>query len=185
MGPRQDRQAAVSQMTRPTIVDTPELPEGYIPAPPRHLDWSLVEGWLTESRHYWLSTTRPDGRPHVVPRWGVWLDGAFWYDGSPETRHVRNVESNPGCVLHLESGERVVIVEGLSRASSSVTGDLGSRLAAEYGRKYGPEYAPGPDAWSDEIAGGMRVLAPKRALAWSAFPSDLTRFSFAPRIATR
>ena len=32
---------------------------------------------------------RPDGTPHSVPRWGVWLDGRFWYDGAPTTRHTR------------------------------------------------------------------------------------------------
>lgn len=160
-------------------IDSPDFPEGYVPEPTgRHLEWEEVEGWLSESRHYWLSTTRPDGRPHVVPRWGIWIDGRFWYDGSPQTRHVRNLAQNPNCALHLESGEKVAILEGASVASAPVTGDLGVRLADEYARKYGPAYTPGPDSWSDEIAGGLRVLRPVKALAWSDFPGDVTRFTF-------
>jgi hypothetical protein len=159
--------------------DRPVMPAGYgVEQATRYVDWSDVVSRLTESANYWLATTRPDGRPHVVPRWGVWLDGAFWYDGSPDTLHVRNLEHNPACVLHLESGSEVTILEGRSVQSAPVVGELGERLAFEYSRKYGPEYTPAADAWSDEIAGGMRVISPERVLAWSDFPNDLTRFTF-------
>jgi hypothetical protein len=164
--------------TSPTV-DTPELPPGYVPEPPKsHLPWHEVEERLRDSLHYWLSTTRPDGRPHVVPRWGVWVDGAFHYDGSPDTRHVQNLTGNPRCVLHLESGEQAVIVEGRSLEPEPVTGELGHRLSAEFARKYGPAYTPGPDAWSGERAGGLRILAPEKVIAWSSFPADVTRFVF-------
>lgn len=155
------------------------MPEGYGVDQARvFVEWEEIEARLSDSPSYWLSTSRPDGRPHVVPRWGVWLDGRFWYDGSPDTVHVKNLTANPACALHLESGMEVVIAEGESLRSEPITGDLGVRLAAEYARKYGPEYTPSPDAWSDEIAGGMRFLAPVKVLAWNDFPNDLTRFSF-------
>lgn len=158
--------------------DRPDMPEGYgTDTASRYLTWDLVVEKLTDSKHYWLATTRPDGRPHVVPRWGVWLDDRFYYDGSPETLHVRNLERDPSCALHLESGSDVVIVEGKSLRSDPVDGELGHRLSAEFVKKY-PDYAPGPDSWSDEIAGGLRFLAPDKALAWSDFPNDLTRFTF-------
>ena len=96
------------------------------------------------------------------------------------TRHAMNVEENPACALHLESGTKVTIVEGRSRRSDPIGGELGERLAAEYGRKYRElGYAPTPDAWSDELAGGMRVIVPEKAIAWSEFPTDLTRFTLA------
>jgi len=155
------------------------MPAGYgVDQADDFVSWEDVEERLRESLHYWLATTRPDGRPHVVPRWGVWLDGAFWYDGSPETVHVRNLEEDPGIVLHLESGTEVTVVEGRSIRPDPITGELGSRLAAEYARKYGPEYTPSADAWSGEIAGGMRTIEPGKVIAWSRFPKDLTRFTF-------
>jgi hypothetical protein len=107
----------------------------------------------------------------------VWVGGRFYYDGAPTTRHVRNVEKNPACTLTLESGTEVVIVEGLSTATSADPADLGARLAAAF-EKYAPEYAPTADSWAGEDGGGLRVITPRRALAWFAFPTDCTRFVF-------
>ncbi len=50
--------------------------------PKKILDWDAVYGRLDQAERYWLATTRPDGRPHVVPVDGVWLDG-IWYFGGP------------------------------------------------------------------------------------------------------
>lgn len=155
------------------------MPAGYgVEQAEAWVAWDVIEEALRDSLHYWLSTTRPDGRPHVVPRWGVWLDGVFFYDGSPETLHVRNLTKNPNCVLHLEDGWKATIVEGQSLASDPIDVELGERLVAEYARKYGPDYTPTPDAWSDEIAGGMRKIEPEKVIAWTEFPKDLTRYTF-------
>ncbi|HZD22598.1 MAG TPA: pyridoxamine 5'-phosphate oxidase family protein, partial [Acidimicrobiia bacterium] len=99
-------------MTAPEI-DRPSLPDGYgVESASRYVAWDDVVSRLVESLHYWLATTRPDGRPHVIPRWGVWLGDRFWYDGSPDTIHARNLARDPSCVLHLESGSQVTILEG-------------------------------------------------------------------------
>ncbi|MGB3334231.1 MAG: pyridoxamine 5'-phosphate oxidase family protein [Mycobacterium sp.] len=157
----------------------PVLPEGYgLPSSAEGLlSWSDVEQRLLAAQHYWLSTVRPDGTPHSVPRWGVWLDGRFYYDGAPTTRHARNLQGNPACTLTLESGTQVVIVEGVSTATSADPDGLGARLATAF-EKYHPQYAPGPEAWSGQDGGGLRMLIPRRALAWFAFPTDCTRFTF-------
>jgi hypothetical protein len=160
-------------------VDRPELPEGYgVEDAGPFLSWHEVTGRLADARNYWLATTWPDGRPHVMPRWGAWLDDALRYDGSPETRHVKNLTANQACVLHLESGDEVTIVEGVSTPSDPVVGELGERLSSEIRRKYAPTYSPDPDAWSDETAGGLRILTPTKVIAWSEFPKGLTRFTF-------
>lgn len=164
-------------------IDRPLFPEGYgVPESEEgQLPWSHVEERLRSATEFWMATTRPDGRPHVVPRWGAWLDGAFWYDGSPETRHARNLVHNPATVLHLESGTDVVILEGESRRSEPVGGELGERISAEFKRKYAAKgYEPGPDSWSGADAGGLCVFRPRKAMAWSNFPSDATRFTFTP-----
>jgi hypothetical protein len=165
---------------QPHVTDRPRLPAGYgVEDAGPFLEWSDVEARLVAATEYWLASTRPDQRPHVIPRWGIWLDDRFWYDGSPVTRHALNLEHNPACVLHLESGTEVTIVEGTSERPAPIVGELGARIAAEYRRKYEElGYAPSPDAWSDGIAGGMRVLTPVKAIAWTRFPTDLTRFSF-------
>ncbi|QUR69953.1 pyridoxamine 5'-phosphate oxidase family protein [Mycobacterium spongiae] len=157
----------------------PTMPDGYgLPRTEEGLlRWDEVEQRLRASLHYWLATVRPDGTPHCVPRWGVWLDGRFYYDGAPTTRHVRNLHHNPACTLTLESATEVVIVEGVSAATRADPADLGARLATAFS-KYHPDYAPGPDSWADAEGGGLRLITPKRALAWFQFPKDCTRFVF-------
>lgn len=142
------------------------------------LTWSQVEEKLVAAQNYWLVTVRPDGRPHVVPRWGVWLAGRFYYDGAPTTRHVRNLIGNPACTLHLESGTEVVIVDGVSEATRADTDGLGGQLAEAFEKYHLAGYAPGPESWSSDAGGGLRVLTPHRAVAWFAFPTDGTRFRF-------
>jgi hypothetical protein len=157
------------------------MPEGYgVPETvDGTLDWADVEARLVESLHYWMATTRPDGRPHVVPRWGAWLDGRLWYDGSPETLHVRNLHTNPACSLHLEDGAKAVVLEGTAAPASPPGLEFGSRLSDAIGGKYGSRgYSPGPDSWEGEAAGGLVVFTPAKALAWFDFPTDVTRFRF-------
>jgi hypothetical protein len=167
-------------MTDP-IADRPVMPDGY--GVPESVDgvlsWERVELALVESFHYWVATGRPDGRPHVVPRWGVWARDAFWYDGSPETVHVRNLLVNPEMVLHLESGEQAVVMEGSASQSDPVEPEFGRVLSENFKLKYGSRgYEPGPDAWSGPEAGGLVVFRPRKALAWFDFPNDVTRFRF-------
>ncbi|WP_153396198.1 pyridoxamine 5'-phosphate oxidase family protein [Ornithinicoccus halotolerans] len=156
------------------------MPEGYgLPETADDLlPWEEVERRLRESRHYWLGSVRPDGRPHAVPRWGVWVDGRFYYDGAPTTRHARNAEQNPAVTVTLESGAEAVIVEGQSHATRADADGLGARLAEAFTKYHDAGYAPGPDSWSGEHGGGLRVVVPAQVLAWTEFPRDCTRFTF-------
>lgn len=129
---------------------------------------------LERAQHYWIATVRPDGRPHVVPLEGLWIDDAWYYSGSKETVHYRSAEANPQAVLHLEEAMKVVIVEGEVLAMDPAL-TLELQLAKASREKYG--YAP-PDA--DEYVGVLR-LTPRRVLAWTAFPKDATRFRFDER----
>ena len=161
----------------PPEISRPVFPEGYgVPGDgPGPLSWAQVLDRLTGSLHYWLATVRPDGRPHLVPRWGVWLDGRFFYDGAPSTRHARNLAENPHVALSLENGREAVIVEGRSQpARADVT--IGARIAQAFGKYHESGYHPGPDSWSGADGGGLRVITPARAMAWFDFPTDCTRF---------
>lgn len=168
-------------MTEPTR-DRPQMPDGYgVPdSDDGLLTWPAVEERLVASHQYWMATTRPDGRPHVVPRWGVWLDGGLYYDGAPTTIHVRNLHANHACSLHLEDGWRAVVVEGTASPAEPPGLDLGARIAAAMGAKYGEKgYTPSADTWEGEAAGGLVRFTPAKAMAWFDFPSDVTRFRFA------
>ena len=158
--------------------DRPKLPDGYgLPEGDEGLlEWAAVEARLVAAKHYWLSTVRPDGRPHSIPRWGVWVDGRFWYDGAPTTQHARNADRNPAVTLTLENGKEAVIIEGVSHAARADADGLGTRLSAAFGKYADEGYAPAPDAWSGDDGGGLRVIAPAKAMAWFVFPQGVTRF---------
>jgi hypothetical protein len=153
------------------------MPDGYgVPETDDGLlEWSWAVERLASAKNYWFHTTRPDGRPHAMPAWAAWVDGALYFDGSPETRRARNLAANPAIVIHLESGDEVVIVEGTAEYVGKPDPGVAERLAAGLGAKYGPTYVPTPDTWDE---GGLWRLIPKVAFGWSTFPSEVTRWRF-------
>ena len=151
------------------VAELLDFPEGYGKATGT-LTWTAVRTELERAQHYWVATVRPDGRPHVVPLEGLWIDDAWYYSGSKETVHYRNAEANPQAVMHLEEAAKTFIVEG-EVLPIDPTQPLVARLAKASREKYG--YAP--DA--GEYVGVLR-LTPRRVLAWTAFPKDATRFRF-------
>ena len=50
-------------------------------------------------RIYWLATVSPDGRPHVRPILGLWLDGAFYFITAETTRKGRNLAADSRCAI--------------------------------------------------------------------------------------
>lgn len=161
--------------------DRPDMPDGYgVPESSEGLlDWARVQDRIVASMQYWMATTRTDGRPHVVPRWGVWLDGGLYYDGAPSTVHARNLRSNRACTLHLEDAWEAVVIEGTSGAASPPGLEMGGRIAEAISTKYAASgYSPEPDAWEGEAAGGLMRFTPVKAMAWFDFPNDVTRFRF-------
>jgi nitroimidazol reductase NimA-like FMN-containing flavoprotein (pyridoxamine 5'-phosphate oxidase superfamily) len=153
----------------------PHFPSGYLENPKGFVPWEYVEKRLTEALHYWLCSVRPDGRPHAVPKWAVFVDGKIYFDGSPETRHARNIAENPQVLCHLESGEDVIIVEGRAKASGKPSSELAHRIARAYADKYAERgYAPEPGQWDE---GGLFEITPRIVIAWTQFTDDPTRFT--------
>ena len=168
-----------TQTSRVPLRSRPQLPDGYgVPATDEGLvDWSWAVAQLERARNFWFSTTRPDSRPHAMPAWAVWIDDALYFDGSPETRRSRNLATNPNIVVHLESGDNVVVLEGQGLEAGRPTPEFAARLAAAFEVKYGAshDYHPEPTTWD---GGGLWVLRPKVAFAWDKFPTGLTRWRF-------
>ena len=162
-------------MNQPQIT-RPRFPKGYIENPQALLQWSHVQQWLTDAKNYWLCTVRPNGHPHVVPKWGVWVDDNLYFDGSPDTRHARNIAENPSVALHLESGDDVVILEGIAQAVEKPLPELAVKVAHAYSTKYAAlGYSPAPDQWDN---GGLFEISVHIALAWTKFTDDPTKFVF-------
>ena len=100
------------------------------------LGWRWAELQLIDSRNYWAATVWPDGRPHVSPVWGVWLDGSLWFSCGLRSRKLRNLRAEPRCTLTTQDAENPVVVDG----RAEVTRDLSDirRFLAAATAKYGP-----------------------------------------------
>jgi hypothetical protein len=146
----------------------PRFPKGYGIAADAEgmLPWRWADERLAAGRNYWIVTTRPDGRPHAMPVWGVWVDGGVHWGSSPSSVKANNIARDPRVVVHVESGDEVVILEG--EAEPFV---LDERVADAYHAKY--EYRPGGE-------GGFFRLRPRVAFAWTErdYPRTATRFDF-------
>lgn len=140
------------------------------------LPWSWLSERMANARNYWIGTTRPDGRPHVMPVWGVWLDEIFYFSTSRISRKGRNMAANPQIVVHLESGNEAVIFEGTVAEVHDAA--LISAMTDVYEAKY--NFRP---LYNAEPAGsGIYVLQPKVAYAWleKDFTNSATRWRFEP-----
>ena len=136
--------------------------------------WDWVDAQMSRSRNYWIGSTRPDGRPHAAPVWGVWLDGVLYFSSDRGSRKARNLAANPEVVVHLESGDDVVIFEGVVEEITDSA--LLARIFTAYAAKY-PPYDPGAEG---APAGLWYALRPRAAFAWleKDFPNTATRWDF-------
>jgi hypothetical protein len=134
------------------------------------LDWSWAEARLLGARNYWVCTSSPDAHPHVAPVWGLWIDDAFFFSSDPTSRKGRNIAAGSPVVMHLESGDDVVVIEG--RAESPADKAWLARVATAYQEKYDTPIVP------DNPGHGMYVVRPTKVLAWREqdFPTSATRF---------
>jgi nitroimidazol reductase NimA-like FMN-containing flavoprotein (pyridoxamine 5'-phosphate oxidase superfamily) len=78
------------------------------------LPWEWATERLSVSHNYLVVTTRPDGRPHVMPVWGLWLDDAFYFSTGRQSRKAQNLGANPYCVVSTDRLDEAVIVEGMA-----------------------------------------------------------------------
>jgi nitroimidazol reductase NimA-like FMN-containing flavoprotein (pyridoxamine 5'-phosphate oxidase superfamily) len=149
------------------------MPKGYgIQSPEKGmLSWAEVTERLAAARNYWVSTTRPDGRPHVMSVWGVWIDGTFFFGTDGTSRKARNLAKNAAIAVHLESGDDVVILEGTAREMTHDS-ELVTAIDAAYQVKYGMRLSDCPGVPF------VCAVEPRVAFAWREkdYPSSATRW---------
>jgi len=77
------------------------------------LPWKWAEERLEKSRQYWIATVRPDGRPHVMVIWALWLDGVLYFSTGKNSRKAKNLALNRHCTMCTQDGAEAVIIEGV------------------------------------------------------------------------
>ena len=151
----------------------PDAVEGALP-------WAWAEERLAAADTYWVGTTRPDGRPHLMPVWAAWLDGRVWMEGGAATRRARNIEANASVTVGLQlEGFGAVVVEGTAERILLTDADLAARLVEAFAKYAAPpaSYVADPANWHDPD-GGIWAVTPRVVFGWSSFPQDATRWTF-------
>jgi hypothetical protein len=139
------------------------------------VDWTASVERLRTAEAYWLATTGPDGAPHVVPIWGVLVDGDLFLEtGGADTAKARHLAINPAVAVHLDGTNDTLIVHGRAipcRPDPALATSLVEAMRIKY-----RGYSPGPTDWD---GGGLHRLEPRVMLAWRDMPTA-TRWRFPP-----
>jgi hypothetical protein len=123
-----------SASTRAPRSTRPHMPGYGLPEGSKGLlPWSWAEQRLKKSHNYWITTVKPDGSPHTMVVWGLWLDGRFLFSTGSKSRKARNLAQNTNCVVCSEHAHEAVIVEGVAEVADVPTR---RKLLPKYERKY-------------------------------------------------
>ena len=164
-----------------------ELHAGFSSPGASATDWAQGRRSIETAQVFWLSTVRPDGRPHVTPLLAVFLDGAMYFCTGPQERKARNLEQNRHCILttgqNSLDGGLDVVVEGLATVVSD-SAELGA-VADGYESKYRERFTAPEGTWfglSDAIRSGEALVyrvAPTTVLGFARGEEfSQTRWSF-------
>ncbi|MGA9567799.1 MAG: pyridoxamine 5'-phosphate oxidase family protein [Candidatus Korobacteraceae bacterium] len=161
-----------STKTKAPKASRPVLPKVYgVPkALKGSVSWDWAQERLTSSHNYLITTVRPDGRPHTMVIWGIWLENAYYFSTGADTRKAKNLAANPHCVICNEKVEEAVIVEG--DAHPIEVADVPKAAFEQYFKKYG---------WKlDPKMGPIFKVTPRKVLAMpeKLFPKGATRWLF-------
>jgi hypothetical protein len=132
--------------------------------PDNTVTWPEVAARLAPARSYWLCSTMPSGAPHAAPVWGVVISHVLYLYSERRTVKARNLAADPRVVVHLESGDDVLIVRGTAedlgtpaQVPEVVTG-LSAKYSAEADRPYLPDADPAFDI--------VYAIRPQSAMMW-------------------
>jgi uncharacterized pyridoxamine 5'-phosphate oxidase family protein len=146
--------------------------------------WSVAWQVLERAELYWITTVRPDGRPHVTPLVGVAADDAVYFCTGLDEQKGRNLQRNPHVAITTgnnswASGLDLVVEGDAVRVSDR---ESLQRLADAYEAKYGSFWlfdvgdgvlTHGPNG---EIEAALFRIEPSKVLAFAKDPHGQTRF---------
>ncbi len=130
-----------------------------------------VEHRLRHEKVLWVSTTRPDGRPHLAPVWFLWEEenATILFFSKPDSHKIRNIRHNSAVLLALETAENghsVVMLEGEATLLADPTVKI---RPPAYARKYADDFKEmnwEPEATAKQFSQAVRVI-PTKLIHWS------------------
>ncbi len=133
------------------------------------IPWATARAQLEGAEIYWLTTVRPDGRPHVTSLIAVWLEGAAYFCTGESERKAQNLTHNPQVALttgcNVMEGLDLVVEGDAVRMSDAATLQ---RVADLYAAKY--------EGWHFTVRDGAFYGDGGRALVYEVAPATVFGF---------
>jgi PPOX class probable F420-dependent enzyme len=126
--------------------------------------WAEIAARLAPARSYWLCTTLPSGGPHAAPVWGAVTGQTLYLYSERRTVKARNIAADPRVVVHLESGDDVLILRGVAEdvGTPAEVPQVVGALAVKYTRPEDQQYLPSADPDFDVVY----AIRPRSAMTW-------------------
>jgi len=126
-----------------------------------HIDQRLRENIIV-----WLTSVRPDGRPHAVAVWFLWDGNSFLIFSRPKNQKLYNIQHNPNVLLIVDdshNGSDPIVIEG--KATLLAPGEVDVTTAG-FVEKYGEHIKRigyTPEQMAATYSEGIRIV-PTRIL---------------------
>ena len=130
-----------------------------------------VDEFLAAERTCRVATSGKDGRPHVVPLWFVWDDGALWLSSVVRSQRWTDLMRDPRVAVVVDTGVAYTELRGVELSGAVVpVGDVprtatADPLLAEPERLFADKYAGGVAAKPDGRHAWLR-LTPEKLVSW-------------------
>jgi nitroimidazol reductase NimA-like FMN-containing flavoprotein (pyridoxamine 5'-phosphate oxidase superfamily) len=149
------------------------------------VSWAAASEQLASAEVYWVSTVRPDGRPHVTPIAALWIDGAVCFSTGPEERKAANLARNrrvvvmTGCNAFGRGLDVVLEGEAVAVHDGSTLERLADAFATKYEGHFGFRVEQGRFARDGGGVADVYRVAPVKAFAYGRGATfSATRFRF-------
>lgn len=157
-----------------------ELDSRYSSPDAEATDWEVVRKALDDAELFWITTVRPDGRPHVTPLVAVWLEAALHFATGADEQKAANLRTNSQVILTTGcSGWQEgldLVVEG---EAVRVTDDaMLQRLARAWTQKW-------DGSWQYEVQDGAFTHEAGEAIVFRVAPTKVLSFDKGTGAASR
>jgi hypothetical protein len=150
--------------------------------------WQQVSDALAAAELYWLTTVRKDGRPHITPLIGAWVDDGFVFCTGPEEQKAQNLAGSSAVAVTTgvntwKDGLDVVVEGNAERVTGRQTlTPLADAIREKYRSEW--DFTPHDDGFGHTDSSGDSHIAyvyrvpPDKVLAFAKSPHGQTTFRF-------
>ena len=146
--------------------------------------WTETFGALERAELYWITTVRPDGRPHVTPLIGIAADDAVYFCTGLEEQKGQNLQQNDQVVITTgnntwENGLDVVVEGKAVRIDDDEQlQPLAEAWVEKYGEVWHFDVYDGMFRHSDGGGAAVFRVEPAKVLAFAKDPHGQTTYRF-------